>query len=347
MYKTNDIHSLMILQNKNNKPINKNKVKEKQEKNKEKNPYNMRNRINLSLKPMTQFQNQKPPFQKTYSHFERQNSNSKKSLQKAHHSKCLTVSNSILYNEIFNTNSNTLNTKNSKKNLKKIEINKDEIINSYEKGIIAIFDNLKIILDKNKYEDIKNKFLNEFEGNLNYKKGNLNNLESSLSVSNSIKKMIDDCIQKKVKNMKQKKIKFFQNHPNLRQSHKSLYSLSRYNNRLFTQSPNKITKNENESTFENNYFSEKNNYKNSKSTQNGSSNISGNKTSNSKNISNPNNVENNIGKINKNQINKTTDDSSCDLLSKIKDSIDDDLKCMFNFSYENFLNKESERFDKK
>ena len=221
MYKTNDIHSLMILQNKNNKPINKNKVKEKQEKNKEKNPYNMRNRINLSLKPMTQFQIQKPPFQKTYSHFERQNSNSKKSLQKAHHSKCLTVSNSILYNEIFNTNSNTLNTKNSKKNLKKIEINKDEIINSYEKGIIAIFDNLKIILDKNKYEDIKNKFLNEFEGNLNYKKENLNNLESSLSVSNSIKKMIDDCIQKKVKNMKQKKIKFFQNHHNLKKSHKS------------------------------------------------------------------------------------------------------------------------------
>ena len=32
-----------------------------------------------------------------------------------------------------------------------------------------------------------------------------------------------------------------------------------------------------------------------------------------------------------------------ELISKIKDSLDDNLKHIFNFSYENFLNKESER----
>ncbi len=34
---------------------------------------------------------------------------------------------------------------------------------------------------------------------------------------------------------------------------------------------------------------------------------------------------------------------SNELLSKIKESLDDNLKHIFNFSYENFLNKESER----
>ena len=32
-----------------------------------------------------------------------------------------------------------------------------------------------------------------------------------------------------------------------------------------------------------------------------------------------------------------------DIILKIKDSLDDNLKHILNFSYENFLNKESER----
>ena len=348
MYKTNDIHSLILMQNKNSKSSNKNKTKEQKDKYREINPFNLRNRINLSLKSMTQFQIEKPPFQKLSLPFEKKNSNSKKNLLKTHHSKCLTASNSILYNDIYNNgNINSLNKKNLMNNLNKIDINKDEIINSYEKGVIAIFDMLKLILDKSKYEDIKSKFVNEFNINLNNKKGNLNFSESNLNSSNSIKKMIDDCIKKKL--IKKKTIKNFQNHPNLRQSHKSLYSLSRSNNRILSQSPNKINMNTNELNFVNNFFTEKNNQKNSKSTQYGSSNISGNRTSNSKNFSNNtliNNSKNNE-QINKHQINKTADYFSCELLSKIKDSLDDDLKEMFNFSYENFLNKESERYDKK
>ena len=348
MYKTNDIHSLILFQNKNSKSSNKNKTKEKKEKYREINPFNLRNRINLSLKSMTQFQNDKPPLQKLSLPFEKKSSNSKKNLSKTHHSKCLTVSNSILYNDIYNNGIiNSLNKKNSMKNLNKIYINKDEIINSYEKGVIAIFDILKIILDKNKYEDIKSKFVNEFNINLNNQKGNLNYSESNLNSSNSIKKMIDEGIKKKTVN--KKTIKKFQNHTNLRQSHKSLYSLSRSNNRILSQSPNKINMNTNELNFVNNFFTEKNNEKNSKSTQYGSSNISGNRTSNSKNFSNItliNNSKNNE-QINKNKFNKTADYCSCELLSKIKNSLDDDLKEMFNFSYENFLNKESERYDKK
>ena len=38
-----------------------------------------------------------------------------------------------------------------------------------------------------------------------------------------------------------------------------------------------------------------------------------------------------------------TNPKNNELISKIKDSLDDNLKHIFNFSYENFLNKESER----
>ena len=34
------------------------------------------------------------------------------------------------------------------------------------------------------------------------------------------------------------------------------------------------------------------------------------------------------------------------MLKQIKNTIDDNLKCMFNFSYENFLSKESEHESK-
>ena len=61
MYKTNDIHSLILMQNKNSKSSNKNKTKEQKDKYREINPFNLRNRINLSLKSMTQFQIEKPP----------------------------------------------------------------------------------------------------------------------------------------------------------------------------------------------------------------------------------------------------------------------------------------------
>ena len=45
--------------------------------------------------------------------------------------------------------------------------------------------------------------------------------------------------------------------------------------------------------------------------------------------------------------NKNELECNNELLSKIKESLDDTLKNMFTFSYEHFLNKESERLDKK
>ena len=53
-------------------------------------------------------------------------------------------------------------------------------------------------------------------------------------------------------------------------------------------------------------------------------------------------------KIKSEQIKESKDDNSnqshnSELLRKIKSSLDDNLKCFFDFSYENFLNKESER----
>ena len=60
--------------------------------------------------------------------------------------------------------------------------------------------------------------------------------------------------------------------------------------------------------------------------------------------SNEDNNENNDSKENNNglQINLTNEE----LMKKIKNSIDDNLKVMLNFSYENFLSKESERESK-
>ena len=158
-------------------------------------------------------------------------------------------------------------------------------------------------------------------------------------------KIIDNCIQLKIlKNNinEKKKIKNYQNYSLLKQSHKSLYTLSRYNNKILSQSPNKI--NENDLTFVNQYFTEKNNPINSKS--NRSININ-NKSSNSKNLSNINLNHKTIKNFIINEIKKNENNSSYDLLSKIKDSLEDDLKGMFNFSYEYFLNQESERFEKK
>jgi len=59
---------------------------------------------------------------------------------------------------------------------------------------------------------------------------------------------------------------------------------------------------------------------------------------------NEDNIENNDSKENNNglQINLTNEE----LMKKIKNSIDDNLKVMLNFSYENFLSKESERESK-
>ncbi len=343
MFKTNNIKSLLFPQNTNTKSTIITKSNEKLLQNKEKKSQNFRNKYNLRIKTITQSQMKKPVFQK-HNKSNIKNYKNSKSKQKSHH-KCLTASNSILYNEIFNSpySHSSLKNINSKQKIKNNnESNKDEIINSYEKGVLFLFNYLKGILDKNKYDEIKNKFINEFNCKLNKKENKYS--QSTLQNSNSLKKILDDCIHIRLSknNYFQKKLKNYKNYSLLRQSHKSLYSLSRINNKVLSQSPNK--KNENEMTFVNQYFTEKNNPINSKS--NRSININ-NKTSNSKNLSNINLNHKTIKNFIINEIKKNENNSSYDLLSKIKDSLEDDLKGMFNFSYEYFLNQESERFEKK
>ena len=347
MFKKNNIKSLLFSKNTNTKSTIITKSNEKLLQNKEKKSQNFINKYNLRIKTITQSQMKKPVFQK-HNKSNIKNYKNSKSKQKSHH-KCLTASNSILYNEIFNSpySHSSLKNINSKQKIKNNnESNKDEIINSYEKGVLFLFDNLKGILDKNKYDEIKNKFINEFNCKLNKKENKYS--QSNLQNSNSLKKILDDCIHLRLSknNYLQKKLKNYKNYSLLRQSHKSLYSLSRINNKVLSQSPNKI--NENEMTFVNHYFTEKNNPINSKSINNGNTYFN-NKTLSSKNLSNIHFNKNTIKNIIKNQINKNQNinDSSCDLLSKIKDSLDDDLKKMFNFSYEYFLNQESERYEKK
>ena len=166
---------------------------------------------------------------------------------------------------------------------------------------------------------------------------------------------------------------------NIKKNHNSLYSLNRYGRTIITQSPNKFNQNSNNSIIKK-YYNVANNNKNSKSTQNGSSYLSGNKNSNSKqNISkelsfpknnnikynNNNIIQKNLNnkvledKISEdincnlnqdmNNVNKTADDSNVnyELLNKIKNSLDDSLKGIFAFSYEDFLNKSSDRLEAK
>jgi hypothetical protein len=68
---------------------------------------------------------------------------------------------------------------------------------------------------------------------------------------------------------------------------------------------------------------------------------------NNNSLPNKINEDNSIFTENLNNINKTVDDSHAnnELLNKIKNSLDDSLKGIFAFSYEDFLNKSSDRME--
>ena len=267
----------------------------------------------------------------------------------------------ILSNSRYNTE--------YKNQTSKLKNNEEEVlINSYEKSIISLFGTLKNIVEKSQYENLKSKFQEYFEKYL--KNNNEKTSSSFINNSNSIKKIIDETI-KKCKNINNSNNILLNITPSIKinkLTHKSLYSLSLYGRRIITQSPNKFNQNSNNSIVKK--YNKVSN-KNSKSTQNGSSYLSGNKTSNSrqnlsKELSFPiwnntfqknkhNNIITNI--INEdncnlieeiNNVNKTVDDSIAnnDLLNKIKNNLDDNLKGIFAFSYQDFLNKSSDRLDK-
>ena len=271
-----------------------------------------------------------------------------------------------------NTESNISTIKyNKSKNsiLSKISLNK--IIDSYERSIISLFDLIKNLFENNIYLELKQKFKIEFENNLKSK-----NKEEKDS-SNSIRKIINETLKKytninsnsQSKNNLELTPSFIKTKP-----HTLLIKNERNHSPYQSNQKNTYTQ-----IQKYNSYSNKN--RNSKSTQNNSSINSNNKCSfnrellfnqnkinisihkknsnNFKNIINDNNINNNNNynnkvNININDINDMNENKNNnelelnnELLSKIKDSLDDTLKNMFTFSYENFLNKESERLDKK
>ncbi len=131
-------------------------------------------------------------------------------------------------------------------------------------------------------------------------------------------------------------ISFVQNNNNINfnsfNNHKSLYTLLKKNKKILVNSPLKNICNQRNDNIMKKFI------KFSKDITENKYCI--NKTCNQSIITN-----NKILKEEKDENMKNNEKSSKnnELISKIKDSLDDNLKHIFNFSYENFLNKESER----
>ena len=262
------------------------------------------------------------------------------------------VNNTSIYN--YNTDSNISNNKlNIGKNSIFNKFSLKKIIDSYEKTVILLFENIKMLLAKNIYDELKEKFKMEFLNNLKE-----NNKENKNSPSNSIKKILDECIKQFNNNFNlnnqsknnleltpsfyksKPQIKLLKNeinisnispyHPNQKNINSQIkkYKSNSHKNKTIHSSKNKYSFNKELflSQSKNNIHNNNNN----KTIKNDFSNI----------ILKDNNYEN----LEKKKVN---DYDNNELLTKIKESLDDTLKNMFTFSYENFLNKESERYDKK
>ena len=127
----------------------------------------------------------------------------------------------------------------------------------------------------------------------------------------------------------------YNNNPNFNttNNHKSLYTLIKKNKNILVNSPIKHEGNNRNDNIMKKFIRFSKNINDNKNAINKTCNqsiIENNKL----NLNEKNNDNCKVSeKITKNN----------ELISKIKDSLDDNLKHIFNFSYENFLNKESER----
>ena len=276
------------------------------------------------------------------------------------------------FNYKCNTESNISTIKyNKSKNsiLSKISLNK--IIDSYEKTIISLFDLIKSLFENNIYLELKQKFKIEFESNLKSKH------KDEKDSSNSIRKIIDETLKKytNINSNSQSKnnleltpsfiktkphtllIKNERNHSPYQSNPKNTYTqIQKYNsysnkNRNSKSSQNtSYINNNNKCSFNREllFNQNKNNISMHKKNSNNIKNIiNDNNINNNNNYNNKVNINiNDINDMNENKNNNELEGNN-ELLSKIKDSLDDTLKNMFTFSYENFLNKESERLDKK
>ena len=253
------------------------------------------------------------------------------------------------------------------------ECNNNYLLTAYKKGVFELFKALKSYMKKEiyKYNKIKNEFLQNIQKFYNEEK--IKNKKSTKKNSTSMKKIITNgrksnqlkenfinsitnnissqtqimnktnnnlgisFLQNLKINNKNKINKHNINNRNLKNTnykfnsfinHKSLYSLFK-NNQMIGNSPLKYIDNCKNNNIIKKFIKFSNNI--------------------SKNKNNKNNGDIIIEKIEKEKIlndNKKMSERTVknnELISKIKDSLDENLKHILNFSYENFLNKESER----
>ena len=255
------------------------------------------------------------------------------------------------------------------------EINNNILLTAYKKGVLELFKSLKFLMKNElyKYNKIKNEFVQNIQRFYNEEKNKEKNKEkkiiknaTSMSYYNlksySKKKLIKN--SRKSNRLKEDYIKdinsnissqtmnktsmngisFLQNFKNNAKTnnnmnrnnknlksfvnHNSLYSLMK-NNNMLVNSPLKYVND----CKNNNIIKKFVNF----SKKIGTSKNKINKTINDKLLLDK--------EIKKNENNKNSDipSKNNELISKIKNSLDDNLKHILNFSYENFLNKESER----
>ena len=260
------------------------------------------------------------------------------------------------------------------------EYNINYLLIAYKKGILELFKSLKLYMKKEiyKYNKIKNEFLQNIQKFYNDEKSkenkvikknsslknycNIKSYSKNKSIKNSRKSnQIKDKFMKNIssnipnqtqiinqannnlgislwpntnnisnKNNNVKKRNIINNNLNFNSfmKHKSLYTLLK-SNKMIGNSPLKYIDNSNSNNIIKKFIKFSNNISKIKSKEN--------KKVNEEIILDKEDNINGQRKI----IGRTTKNN--DLILKIKDSLDDNLKHILNFSYENFLNKESER----
>ena len=302
--------------------------------------------------------------------------NSTKELKK---NKSLTYYNLEGRNCLNNINDIKINCSNNENNNKSNECNPNYLLIAYKKGVLELFKALKLYMKKEvyKYNKIKNellqknqkiyneektkekKSLKKTSSSMNYyniksyskKKLITNGRKSNQLKENFIKNITSNKssqtqIMKKTnnnnlgisflstKNNKNKNCinnsNYVYNNRNIIKNnnykfdsfinHKSLYSLLK-NNQMIGNSPLKFIDSCKNNNINKKFIKYSNNISKTKKKEN-KENITSKEIKTEKNINPKNNNE---------------------FILKIKDSLDDNLKHILNFSYENFLNKESER----
>ena len=305
---------------------------------------------------------------------------SKNSTKEFKKNKSLTYYNFDGKNYLNNINDIKINCSNNdnNNNIKSTECNNNYLLIAYKKGVLELFKALKLYMKKEvyKYNKIKNEFLQNIQKFYNEEKikekKSLKKNASSINYYNiksySKKKLITNG-----RKSNQLKENFIKNITSNKSSQTQI--LNKTNNNLgISFLSNKNNKNKNcinnsNYIYNNRNIIKNNNYKfnsfiNHKSLYSLLKNnqmignsplkfIDSCKNNNiikkfikfSNNISKTKNKENNENIINKEiktEKNINTKNNN-EFILKIKDSLDDNLKHILNFSYENFLNKESER----